>query len=169
MKTVYRTILIVLISALLVVFSSAIVHAYTAPVPAGVVIENGMDQPLSDILEPEKDTCIQCHVDGSFTNIWTPFLRWVFVGAAGIALLFGVARSASVWKTRAAWVPIPQRISSWLDDRYQLSEVLKPILSKPACIPGISARRRPSSCKTSYATRCNPVRCKSTPLSASPA
>jgi quinol-cytochrome oxidoreductase complex cytochrome b subunit len=70
-------------------------------------------------------------VDGSFTNIWTPFLRWVFAGAAGIALLFGVARSASVWKTRAAWVPIPQRISSWLDDRYQLSELLKPILSKP--------------------------------------
>ena len=58
MKTVYRTILIALISSLLMVFSSAIVHAYTAPVPAGVAIENGLDQPLSDILEPEKDTCM---------------------------------------------------------------------------------------------------------------
>jgi hypothetical protein len=131
MKTVYRTIFITLISALLVAFSAAIVHANTAPVPAGVSLEDRMDQPFTDTLEPEKDTCIQCHVDGSFTNIWTPFLRWVFFGAAGVALLFGVARSASVWQSRAAWVPIPKRISSWLDDRYQLSELLQPILSKP--------------------------------------
>lgn len=131
MKTVYRTILFTLISAILVLVSSAVVHAYTAPVPAGVIGEDGIGQPLSATPEPEKDTCIQCHVDGSFSNIWTPLVRWIVFGAAGVALLFGVARSASVWSTRAAWVPIPKRITDWVDERYQLSEFLKPILSKP--------------------------------------
>lgn len=131
MKSVYRTILITLISITLVLFSAAFVHAYTAPVPAGVISETALDQSLTDDLEPEKDTCIQCHLDGSFANIWTPFVRWVVFGAAGVALLFGVARSISVWKTRAAWIPIPKRISNWVDERYQLSETLQPILSKP--------------------------------------
>jgi hypothetical protein len=131
MKPVYRTILLTFISVILVAFSAAVVHATTATAPAVVILEDGIDQPLTDIIEPEKDTCVQCHVDGSFTNIWTPFLRWVFFGAAGVALLFGVARSASVWKTRSAWVPIPKRILNWVDERYQLSELMKPILSKP--------------------------------------
>lgn len=131
MKTVYRTILFTLIGVVLVLCSSAVVHAYTAPVPAGIVREDGIDQPLSVTPEPEKDTCIQCHVDGSFSNIWTPLVRWIVFGAAGVALLFGVARSASVWNTRGPWVPIPKRIVNWVDERYQLSEFLKPILSKP--------------------------------------
>jgi hypothetical protein len=131
MKPVYRTILIALISCLLVLYSAAIVHANTAPIPADVIKETRVEGPLNQALEPEKDTCIQCHVDGSFTNLWVPFLRWVVFGVAGVALLFGVARSASVWQTRAAWVPIPKRITAWLDDRYQLSDTLKPILSKP--------------------------------------
>jgi len=131
MKTVYRTILITLISVILVTFSAAVVHANTAPVPAGVILEDGIDQPLTGTIEPEKDTCIQCHVDGSFTNIWTPFLRWIVFGAAGVAVLFGVARSASVWKTRSPWIPIPKRILGWVDERYQLSELMQPILSKP--------------------------------------
>jgi len=131
MKTVYRTILFVLLSLTLILFSSAAVHAYTAGTQAGTVMIDGVESPLNNPPEPEKDTCIQCHVDGSFGNIWTPFIRWIVFGAAGVALLFGVARSATVWQSRAAWVPIPQRISSWLDDRYQLSELLKPILSKP--------------------------------------
>ena len=131
MKTVYRTTLFVLTSVVLILFSAAAVHAYTAPAPAAVVLSDGVEQPQLVPPEPEKDTCIHCHVDGSFTNIWVPFLRWIVFGAAGVALLFGVARSASVWKTRAAWIPIPQRISSWIDERYQLSELLQPILSKP--------------------------------------
>ena len=131
MKTVYRTILFTLISVVLVLFSSAVVHAYTAPVPAGIVREDGIDQPLSVTPEPEKDTCIQCHVDGSFSNIWTPLVRWIVFGAAGVALLFGVARSASAWSTRAAWEKKKKRITNWVDERYQLSEFLKPILSKP--------------------------------------
>jgi len=131
MKTVYRTILFALISVVLVIFSSAVVHAYTAPVPAGVIREDVLGQPLTVTPEPEKDTCIQCHVDGSFSNIWTPFVRWIVFGAAGVALLFGVARSASVWSNQSHWVPIPKRITAWIDERYQLSEFLKPILSKP--------------------------------------
>lgn len=131
MKTVYRTALFFLLSISLVVFSAAAVHAYTASTAGGFLNQSGTNQPLAVTPEPEKDTCIQCHVDGSFANVWTPFLRWVVFGGAGVALLFGVARSVSVWQTRSAWVPIPQRISAWLDERYQLSEFLEPILSKP--------------------------------------
>ena len=131
MKTVYRTILFVLISVGLVLFSAAAVHAYTSPDPAKVSMAVGSEDIQISPPEPEKDTCIQCHVDGSYTNIWTPFVRWVVFGGAGAALLFGIARSASVWKARSEWTPIPKRITAWLDDRYQISDFLKPILSKP--------------------------------------
>lgn len=123
MKTVYRSILIILISVILILSTSAVVHALTAPVPA--------DAPLAASPEPEQDTCLQCHVDEYFTNIWTPLGRWILFGAAGVALLFGIARSVSVWRSREEWVPIPTRILAWIDERYQLSEILKPILDKP--------------------------------------
>ncbi len=131
MKNVYRTALFVLISMSLVAFTAAAVHAYTASPPEDSHQQTGSDQTLANTPEPEKDTCIQCHVGGSFTNIWTPILRWILFGAAGVALLFGVARSAAVWKTRSAWVPIPKRILDWVNERYGLSEWLQPIFSKP--------------------------------------
>lgn len=123
MKTVYRTILIILTSIILVLFTSAVVHALTAPVPA--------DAPLAASPEPEQDTCLQCHVEEYFTNIWTPLGRWALFGAAGVVLLFGVARSVSVWRSREEWVPIPSRILAWIDERYDLSGFMKPILAKP--------------------------------------
>lgn len=123
MKTVYRSILIILSSVILVLSTSAVVHALTAPVPA--------DAPLTASPEPEQDTCLQCHVDEYFTNIWTPLGRWILFGAAGVALLFGIARSVSVWRSREEWVPIPTRILAWIDERYELSTILKPILDKP--------------------------------------
>lgn len=123
MKTVYRSILIILSSVILVLSTSAVVHALTAPVPA--------DAPLTASPEPEQDTCLQCHVDEYFTNIWTPLGRWILFGAAGVALLFGIARSVSVWRSREEWVPIPTRILAWIDERYELSAILKPILDKP--------------------------------------
>jgi hypothetical protein len=58
--------------------------------------------PVAAPIKLENDTCIQCHVDGSFTNIWTE-----------------------------AWIPLPQRVINYLDDRFQLTDFLKPILSKP--------------------------------------
>jgi hypothetical protein len=130
MTSIFRRILFVFLTVGLVLFSAAVVHAYTSSVPDEVP-GLGIDQSQVVPVGPENDTCIQCHVDEYFTNIWTPVSRWMLFGAAGVALLFGIARSASIWKTREAWIPIPQRITKWLDDRYQLTDFLKPILSKP--------------------------------------
>jgi len=129
MKSFYRTILIVVLSSILVLTTAAGVHAYTASNQSSP--GDGTDLITLAPPEPEKDTCIQCHVDEEFTNIWTPLGRWVLFGAAGLILLFGIARSASVWRTRSEWVPLPTRILSWIDERYQLSEFMKPILAKP--------------------------------------
>jgi hypothetical protein len=128
MKTIYRTILIVALSLILVLAAAAGIHTITADPSAA---RDGMDISAQLPLEPEKDTCIHCHVDEEFTNIWTPLGRWVLFGGAGLILLFGIARSASVWRSRQEWIPIPTRVLSWIDERYQLSEFMKPILSKP--------------------------------------
>jgi hypothetical protein len=128
MKSIYRTILIAALSALLLLATAAGVHAYTA---ANQLSGESSDLASQTPPEPERDTCIQCHVDEEFTNIWTPLVRWVLFGSAGVVLLFGIARSASVWRSRAEWVPIPSRILAWIDERYELSEFLKPILAKP--------------------------------------
>ena len=128
MKTIYRSILIAALSLILVLAAAAGIHAITSNQPSPT---ESIESPGEVALEPEKDTCIQCHVDEEFTNIWTPLGRWVLFGTAGLILLFGVARSASVWRSRSAWVPIPTRILSWVDERYQLSEFMKPILAKP--------------------------------------
>ena len=129
MKSIYRTIWIVAFSLILVLATAAGVHAYTAPNPSSEA--DGSNLTILAPPEPEKDTCVQCHVIEDFTNIWTPLGRWIFFGGAGLFLLFGVARSASVWRSRSEWVPIPTRILSWIDERYGLSETLKPIISKP--------------------------------------
>ncbi len=129
MKSIYRTILIVVLSSILVLATAAGVHAYTAPNQSSP--GDGSDLISQAPPEPEKDTCFQCHVVEEFTNIWTPLGRWALFGAAGLILLFGVARSASVWRSRSEWVPIPTRILAWIDERYQLSEFMKPILAKP--------------------------------------
>jgi hypothetical protein len=130
MKTLYRILLFLLLCAGLLA-SAAAVHAVTAEVPVGSPAAESGKIPLIQTAQPPQDTCVQCHLDGSFGTIWVPVLRWVFFGGAGVLLLFGVARSASAWQTRSPWVPIPKRISAWLDERYQLSELLKPILNKP--------------------------------------
>jgi hypothetical protein len=131
MKTVYRTALLILISLSLVLFTAAAVHAYSTSAnqtsPAGVDKANQ----LTETPGPEEDTCLQCHMSGSFTSIWIPVLRWIAFGGAGLILLFGIARSASVWKQRSAWTPITKRAAAWVDERYQVSDFLKPILSKP--------------------------------------
>jgi hypothetical protein len=131
MKSLYRKIFFIIISVSILLFSAAAVHAYTAEEPE-ISSRLETDQlPVTAPIKPEDDTCFQCHVDGSFSNIWTPSIRWVLFGAAGVALLFGIARSASVWKTREAWIPLPKRVINYLDDRFQLTDFLKPILSKP--------------------------------------
>jgi hypothetical protein len=123
MKPIYRTILIVAVSILLVSATAAGVHAFAT--------SNQIGDMASVPAEPEKDTCFQCHVDEVFTNIWTPLGRYILFGAAGVVLLFGIGRSASTWRSREEWVPIPTRILAWIDERYELSGFLKPILDKP--------------------------------------
>jgi hypothetical protein len=131
MKNFYRKIFFVIISVSILLLSAAAVHAYTAEEPETSSLSEVNQLPIPAPIKPENDTCFQCHVDGSFTNIWTPTVRWVLFGAAGVALLFGIARSASVWKTKEAWIPLPKRVTNYLDDRFQLTDFLKPILSKP--------------------------------------
>ncbi len=131
MKNFYRKIFFVIISVSILLLSAAAVHAYTAEKPETSSLSEVNQLPIPAPIKPENDTCFQCHVDGSFTNIWTPTVRWVLFGAAGVALLFGIARSASVWKTKEAWIPLPKRVTNYLDDRFQLTDFLKPILSKP--------------------------------------
>ncbi len=131
MKTIHRTILIVIGSLILLLVTAAGVHAFTTSNLAGITDQAG--GPIVQVAppEPEEDTCIQCHDEEAFTNIWTPLVRWILFGVAGLALLFGVARSASVWRSRTEWVPIPTRVLAWIDERYELSDFLKPILNKP--------------------------------------
>lgn len=131
MKNFYRKIFFFIISVSILLLSAAAIHAYTAEEPETSSLSEVNQLPIPAPIKPENDTCFQCHVDGSFTNIWTPTVRWVLFGAAGVALLFGIARSASVWKTREAWIPLPKRVTNYLDDRFQLTDFLKPILSKP--------------------------------------
>ena len=131
MASIFRKILYLLLFVCLILFSAAAVHAYTAEKPQSEVMAVPEQGNLVSPPVPEEDTCIQCHKDEYFTNIWTPLARWILFGAAGVIFLFGIARSASVWRSRKEWMPIPDRVLAWIDERYGLSEFLKPILEKP--------------------------------------
>ena len=131
MKSIYRKIFFSILTLSLLLFSAAVVHAYTTAGDEKSIQVAGDQPPQSTVVKPENDTCIQCHLDGSFTSLWTPLARWAVFGSAGVVFLFGIARSASVWRTRSEWIPLPKRLSAWVDNRYQVSDFLKPILSKP--------------------------------------
>ncbi|MBS1248893.1 MAG: Cytochrome b6 [Chloroflexi bacterium] len=132
MNPIFRRIVIVTLAVVFLLFGAAAVHAFTAQEPAIAQGEFTPAQSTSgDVPEPEKDTCYQCHITGEFTSLWTPTARWVVFGVPGLVLLFGVFRAASVWRSRESWKPIPTRILAWINERYQLSEALEPLLSKP--------------------------------------
>lgn len=97
---------------------------------------------------PKQDPCLHCHISGENKGIWTPLARWLLFGTFGMIFAFGVYRSASIWRTRSPWVPFSTRIAGWIDERYQVSEPLSKILSKPVpnyalrwwyCLGGITA------------------------------
>jgi hypothetical protein len=85
----------------------------------------------TEIPAPDKDPCLHCHIQGEFSNIWTPFGRWFLFGSMGLFFIFGVYRSASVWKNKTPWKPILHRAAEWVDIRYELSEPLSKALNKP--------------------------------------
>ncbi len=82
-------------------------------------------------VEPEQDTCQHCHISGTIENLWVPLARWGVFGAAGLVFAYGFYRSGSVWLTRKKWRPLWLRTADWIDERYQIVEPLKEMLSKP--------------------------------------
>jgi hypothetical protein len=97
---------------------------------------------------PEQDPCLHCHITGEDKGLWTPLVRWVFFGGAGLLFAFGIYRSSSVWVNRSPWVPITTRAADWIDSRYEIAEPLSKFLSKPVpkfaqrwwyCLGGITA------------------------------
>jgi hypothetical protein len=97
---------------------------------------------------PQQDPCLHCHITGENKGIWTPLMRWLLFGSFAMVFSFGIYRSASIWVTRAPWVPFSTRITGWIDQRYQVSVPLSKVLSKPVpkyalrwwyCLGGITA------------------------------
>lgn len=97
---------------------------------------------------PEQDPCLHCHITGEEKGLWTPLVRWIFFGGAGLIFAFGIYRSSSVWVNRAPWKPLTARSVEWVDKRYEISEPLSKILNKPVpkfaqrwwyCLGGITA------------------------------
>jgi len=80
---------------------------------------------------PNKDSCLHCHITGEEAGIWTPLVRWIIFGTAGLILAFGIVRSVSAWKTRAPWKPLVERSAEWVDERYEISDPLSKALKKP--------------------------------------
>lgn len=97
---------------------------------------------------PEQDLCLHCHITGEDKGLWTPLIRWIFFGSAGLLFAFGIYRSSNVWLNRAPWKPITTRTGEWFDSRYEISEPLSKFLNKPVpkfaqrwwyCLGGITA------------------------------
>ncbi len=96
----------------------------------------------------QQDPCLHCHIGGENKGLWTPLARWALFGTMGLAFVFGVYRSASVWTGKKPWVPLTKRSAEWVDERYQISEPLSKVLNKPVpkyalrwfyCLGGITA------------------------------
>jgi hypothetical protein len=97
---------------------------------------------------PEQDPCLHCHISGEDKGLWTPLVRWITFGSAGLIFAFGIYRSSSIWVNRAPWKPLSKRTTEWVDSRYEISEPLSKFLSKPVpkfaqrwwyCLGGITA------------------------------
>jgi hypothetical protein len=81
--------------------------------------------------EPERDTCLHCHLTGEISSLWAPLYRWAIFGVAGVVFAYGFYRSSSVWITRKRWKPLWIRATEWLDERYQIVAPIREILAKP--------------------------------------
>jgi len=97
---------------------------------------------------PRQDPCLHCHIAGEEKGLWTPLVRWLVFGAAGLVLVFGVVQSVSTWKTRAPWKPLMARAGAWIEERYEIAAPLEKLLNKPVpdwqrrwwyCLGGITS------------------------------
>jgi hypothetical protein len=97
---------------------------------------------------PEQSPCLSCHITGSNAGLWTPLARWVLFGTMGLIFVFGIVKTGTVIVTRSPWKPLTNRGVEWVDERYQLSEPMAKILSKPVpkfalhwwyCLGGITS------------------------------
>jgi hypothetical protein len=82
-------------------------------------------------LPPERDPCMHCHLQGEITSMFVPLSRWVIFSVAGVVFAYGFYRSGSVWITRKKWKPLWLQTTEWLDERYQIRDPIRKILSKP--------------------------------------
>lgn len=87
---------------------------------------------------PERDTCMHCHLSGAIEDLWAPAWRWLVFGTTGLLFVYGSYRAGSAWVTRKPWRPIWARVTDWLDERYQVVEPAKKLLSKP--VPRFATR-----------------------------
>lgn len=87
---------------------------------------------------PETDTCQHCHLSGSIEDMWTPVWRWSVFSVMGLVFIFGVYRAGSVWTTRKPWKSVFKRAIEWVDERLELVEPMRKILSKP--VPRFATR-----------------------------
>ena len=94
-----------------------------------LLVSDSSDQSVAPT--PQLDPCLHCHVAGENKGLWTPVARWTLFGTMGLVFVLGVYRSASVWKNKSQWKPITQRTAEWVDDRYEISEPLSKVMSKP--------------------------------------
>lgn len=166
MKTYYKwrlTILIGLLGSIIVLaLVTSLAHARNATQAARDLqqapedvnwtsIQNRMNAaslPAASVPQPDRDPCLHCHILGENTGIWTPIARWALFGTLGLVFIFGLVRSATVWKTREPWKPLTTRTVGWVDERYEISEPLSKVLKKPVpkyatrwfyCLGGITA------------------------------
>lgn len=144
----------------LIPFVNALATANTAPpdpggagnsslAASGEILEQAAVKPAAVVPQPaQQDPCLHCHIVGENKGIWTPVARWSLFSSMGLLFVFGMYRSASVWKNRTPWVPLTRRAGEWVDERYEVSEPLTKILNKPVpkyalrwfyCLGGITA------------------------------
>lgn len=123
-------------------------HSQATTAPDWELAQSVPDKTVTLPPPAKQDPCLHCHIAGEEKGLWTPVARWAIFGTAGLIFVFGIVRSASMWRTRAPWKPLMARVGAWLDDRYEISDPLEKFLAKPVpqwqrqwwyCLGGITA------------------------------
>ncbi len=156
-KFIFSGVAMLLLAGILTVVLFAHGSAYQTAVASGALnwsevkdaaLTGGQTSSVGEIPPPKLEPCLSCHISGEAESIWTPLARWLVFGTFGLAFVYGVYRSASVWNQRKPFTPLTTRAAKWVDERYQISEPMSKILKKPVpkfatmwwyCLGGITA------------------------------